>query len=91
VNKPQSSKTLLKFPCDFTLKAIGANDPEFEKSVLAVIKKYFPRLKKNAITCKNSKEGKYLAMSITFKAKSKKQLDSIYKEINTCKQVVMTL
>lgn len=82
---------LLKFPCEFNLKVIGKKSDPFEIDVLAIIKKHVKHLKENAIKQKTSKGNKYLALTITFKATSKKQLDKIYTELNQSEHVVMTL
>ena len=83
--------TLLKFPCEFVIKAFGYNNTAFEFGVLSIIKKYYPKFSEKSIRFKLSKEKKYVSMSVTILAESKKQLDAIYTELNSSKDVIMTL
>jgi len=84
-------ETLLKFPCEFNLKVMGYNDKEFESAVLGIFRQQKIKLRENAISLKQSSNHKYLSMTITFIAKSKKQLDKLYQALHACNKVVMTL
>ena len=83
--------TQASFPCEYEIKVIGNNNPQFEIEVLHTIRKHCPKLAENCLRIKPSKEGKYLSMSITINAKNKKQLEKIYTELKSCKDVVMSL
>ena len=84
-------RALLKFPCDFTIKVIGKGDDEFESTVLMIIHRHFPNLGDRAIQSRNSEYGKYRALSITIHADTKEQMDSLYRELSACPQVIMAL
>jgi putative lipoic acid-binding regulatory protein len=43
------------------------------------------------ISSRESKNGKYTALTLTFTASSKRQLEDIYHDLYDCDQVVMTL
>jgi putative lipoic acid-binding regulatory protein len=43
------------------------------------------------VSCKTSKGGKYLAITVTIHAESKAQLDAIYLDLTQCPDVVMAL
>jgi putative lipoic acid-binding regulatory protein len=83
-------KSLLQFPCKFNLKIMGHNHEIFEKAVLAIIREQKIRLDE-AINTKLSANHKFLSMTVTFTAKSKKQLDKLYQALHDCKEVLMTL
>ena len=53
--------------------------------------KYVPHLAENALQTRLSKNGKYLALSITVHVNSKEQLDDIYRELSSSPHIIMAL
>lgn len=88
-NPPNES--LLKFPCDFTIKVFGIASDEFEATVLGIVHKHTPNLSDRVIQSRSSEQGKYCALSITIHVTSKEQLDLIYQDLTASKQVIMAL
>ncbi|HLF25229.1 MAG TPA: DUF493 domain-containing protein [Anaerolineae bacterium] len=84
-------ETLFEFPCAFPLKAIGAGADDFEALVVSIVRRHVPDLGADAATSRPSAGGKYLAVTVTFIADSKAQLDALYQELNRHERVVMTL
>ena len=82
---------VLKFPCQFPLKAIGREPETFEQFVLNIVRKHIPDLPENASTTRPSNGGRYLAVTITFTAQSREQIDTIYRELHSHRRVVMML
>lgn len=89
--KDSSNETLLKFPCDFTIKVFGLGTDEFEAEVLMLVHKYVPNLSDRAIKSRPSENGKYRALSITVHVTSKEQLDNIYCALSSSPHVLMAL
>lgn len=87
---PQN-ETLLKFPCDFTIKVFGLGTDEFEAEVLMLIHKTLPNFSDRAIQSRPSENGKYRALSITVHVTSKEQLDDIYRALSASPHVLMAL
>lgn len=87
----QQNDSLLKFPCDFTIKVFGLASDEFEAAVLSIIHKHAPNLSGRALQSRLSQNGKYLALSITIHVDSKEQLDTIYQALSSSPQVIMAL
>lgn len=83
--------SLLEFPCEFVIKIFGKTSLEFQGAVLTILKKHIPHLGEGAIKTTPSKQDKYLALSVTFKAESQTQLDEIYRDLSACPLVVMAL
>lgn len=79
------------FPCEFPIKVFGIRSDEFEINVLSIIRKHVPDLKENAIQNRSSKEGKYLALTITLFVESREQLDAIYQDLTKSPYVLMAL
>ncbi len=73
------------------IKVFGLASDEFKTNILTFIKKYQPHLTENAIQNRPSKDGKYLALSITVNVDSQAQLDAIYRELTANPSVLMAL
>jgi uncharacterized protein len=89
--KTPNKKTLLTFPCDFTIKVFGLANDNFETTVLLIIQKYIPHLTGHTVTSRTSENGKYLALSITISAESQEQLDNIYRDLSSSPAVLMAI
>lgn len=85
------TETLLKFPCDFSLKVMGKNNESFEKIVYNTVCKHVAQLADNAIRTHLSKKNTYMSITITFEAVSKAQLDQIYEDLSAHNEVIMVL
>ena len=72
-----SEETLLEFPCQFPIKAMGKNQAELEMTVIKLI----PHMDEQSITARKSKNDNYLALTIMINAHSKQQLDAIYQDL----------
>lgn len=83
--------TLLEFPCDFPIKAMGRDDGKFEALVIGIVRRHAPDLHEAAIHSRPSKAGNYLSVTVTVRAHSREQLDNIYLELTACEQVLMAL
>ncbi|GAB4393814.1 MAG: YbeD family protein [Gammaproteobacteria bacterium] len=88
----RNEDTLLEFPCIFPIKIMGHHHDTFEEMALNIIIKHLKsELNENAIQTRPSKNGKYLALTVTIEAHSKQQLDTIYQELTACEHVLMAL
>jgi putative lipoic acid-binding regulatory protein len=88
---PDESKPLLTFPCDFVVKIFGAPSDEFENTVIAIITKHYPDFAGSSITRRPSKDGKYVAYSISVHVNSQEHLDNIYRDLTSNPLVLMAL
>jgi uncharacterized protein len=78
------------FPCSYPLKVMGQKSDAFEKAVRDIMVKHLQGAPVQ-YDSRPSGTGKYLAITATFTATSKDQLDAIYQELNDHELVVMTL
>ncbi|MFT5550096.1 MAG: putative lipoic acid-binding regulatory protein [Candidatus Azotimanducaceae bacterium] len=88
---PQSALELIDFPSRFPLKVFGTKNQKLEVNILSLVKAHCPVDEKIEISSRESKNGKYTALTLTFTASSKRQLEDIYQDLYDCDQVVMTL
>jgi len=87
----KEGETLLEFPCEFPVKAMGLACDEFEIAVIEIINRHVENLAEDALKVKSSKTGKYTAITITITAHSKAQLDAIYIDLTGCAHVSIAL
>lgn len=90
-NGHHEEESIIEFPCDFTIKVMGRADNNFEKIALAIIKQHFPNFRQTQLQKKLSKDNHFLSLSITVYAESKAQLDALYQELTSVKEILMVL
>ena len=86
-----SEETLLEFPCAFPIKAMGKIDVEFDLLVIEIIRRHAPDVNHGAVKTRPSKDGNYLAVTVTVNATSKVQLDAIYQDLTNHPLVLVAL
>ncbi len=92
-------ETLLVFPCEFPIKAMGrikaagANpgNVDFAQTVLAIVQKHAPDFDANSLEMRPSKNCNFIAVTATIHATSKAQLDAIYLDLTASQDVLMAL
>ena len=87
----EERETLIDFPCDFPIKAMGKDSEKFTQVVLDLVRPHAPEVDDSSITTRPSKGGKFVSVTITVKATSRSQLDSIYQALTDCDQILMSL
>lgn len=86
-----SDEPLLQFPCQFPIKVMGKSDLEFDLLVIDIIRRHIPDLHERTVASRPSKNGNYLAVTVTIQAHSKEQLDAIYRDLTSHPNVLMAL
>jgi uncharacterized protein len=81
----------MEFPMDFPLKAIGSGVDDFEAFVIEIVRRHLPDEAAHTSSTRLSEGGKYLAVTVSFVATSREQLDNIYRELSSHKRVKMLL
>jgi putative lipoic acid-binding regulatory protein len=83
--------TLLAFPTEFPIKIMGEANDEFRSLAIGIVTRHFGALESSRIEERPSSGGKYLGLTITVRAESKAQLDAVYTELTSCRQVLVAL
>lgn len=83
--------TLLEFPCDFPVKMMGRDTPEFHVTARALVEKHTGPLADGAIQTAQSRNGRFVSITVTVNAESKEQLDNIYRDLSAHDDVLMAL
>ncbi len=84
-------ETLLEFPCQFPIKAMGKARPDLDVIVLERVLPHVDSILEGAVKIRESKGGKYLAVTVTIEATSRSQLDAIYQSLTDCPEILMVL
>ncbi len=83
--------TIMEFPCQFPIKAMGKAEDEFDILVVGIIRKHVIDISENAVKSRPSKEGKFISVTVTVVAESKQHLDNIYLELTAHEKVLWVL
>ena len=83
-------KMPLQFPCPFAIKVMGPNSEAFVGAVSAIFCRHIAT-EHIAYSRRVSSGDKYLALTGTFTAQSREQLDALYRELHAHELVLMTL
>lgn len=83
--------TLLEFPCDFPIKAMGRAGEDFDSLVVGLVRRHSPDLREGAVKTRLSQGGKYISVTVTIQARSRAQLDAIYMDLTAHERVLMAL
>lgn len=85
------AETLIEFPCDFKLKAMGRKSDNFIEIVYEIACKYAPNTPKENIAIVNSKGEKFISVNVTIYATCIEQIHGIYGDLKKHPEVLMTL
>jgi putative lipoic acid-binding regulatory protein len=86
-----TEESLLEFPCDFPIKMMGRDSPEFRATVRELVEKHTGPLDDDSIQSSLSRNGRFVSVTITVAAESREQLDNIYREVTAHDDVLMAL
>ncbi|OQW79264.1 MAG: transcriptional regulator [Proteobacteria bacterium ST_bin11] len=85
------TESLLVFPCQFPIKAMGKHSDNFDAIVVEIVRRHVPDIQEGAVTTRPSKGGNYLSVTVMIEAHSREQLDAIYMGLTACPDVLMAL
>lgn len=83
--------TLLEFPCDFGVKAMGESSDDFDLIVVGIVRQHVDNIEEGAVTTKQSSGGKFTSVTVNIQATSKAQLDAIYQQLTAHEAVKYVL
>lgn len=73
--------SLIEFPCDFSLKIMGAQHPDFPAEILAAVRLHAPDTTEEHIRLRPSSGGNYISATVTVRVQNQAQLDDIYRSV----------
>ncbi|GAB1265703.1 HP0495 family protein [Aurantivibrio infirmus] len=82
----------IEFPCeDYPIKIMGDAIDDFHSVVVTVVEKHSPNFDQTKITVRDSRNGRYKAVTVYITATGEPQLKSIFEELKTIQAVKMVL
>ncbi len=84
-------ESLLEFPCQFAIKAMGKSRDDFDAIVVEIVRRHVGDIREGAVTSRPSKAGTYTAVTVVIEATSREQLDAIYQGLTDHPDVLMAL
>jgi putative lipoic acid-binding regulatory protein len=86
-----SDETALEFPCRFPIKMMGRDTPEFRTTARALVEKHAGEVADDAVQAATSRNGRFVSVTVTITATSKRQLDAIYRDVTAHEDILMAL
>lgn len=85
------AKPLLTFPTAFPIKVMGRREDGYAQAVLEVVMRHAPDFDAATMEMRPSAVGNYLSVTVTINARSREQLDALYRELSGHPMVMMVL
>lgn len=84
-----NKESLLEYPTEFPVKALGRKHPDFRKRVLEVIGQHAQFDNANDVREQTSSNGNFISVTVTFTAENQHQVDSIYQSLHDHELVLL--
>lgn len=84
-------KEVFEFPCRFPVKAIGPHHPEFTEHVVEIIAAHVDNIAPTDVVTRPSSNGRFVAVTVTFTAESRVQLDALYQALTDSEKIQVVL
>jgi len=72
----------LTFPTEFPIKVMGRREEGFAQAVVEVVLRHAPDFDPATVEMRPSSAGRYLSLTVTIVARSRAQLDALYRELS---------
>ena len=86
-----NAESLLSYPTDFPIKVMGRKEARFAHTVISIVRRHAPDFDAATMELRPSRQGNYLSVTCTIRARSREQLDALYKDLCDHPSVVMVL
>ncbi len=87
----EQTDSLLEFPCEYGIKAMGKAEVEFDLLVLDIVRRHAKFPDRAVLKSRPSKNGTYLSVTVTIYATCKAELETIYQHLSAHPLVLTTL
>ena len=86
-----SEESALEFPCEFPIKMMGRDTPEFRATARTLVENHVGLLGEERIQTTLSRNGRFVSVTVMVTATSQQQLDDIYRDVSAHDDVLMAL
>jgi putative lipoic acid-binding regulatory protein len=77
----------LEFPCSFPIKAMGLSSNDFVGLVVSIVRRHVDDLGEGAVRVRESRT----SVTVAFTARSRSQLDDLYRELTADERILVVL
>jgi putative lipoic acid-binding regulatory protein len=91
MTEPAEEPQLLTFPCVFPLKVMGRREDGFAQVVSGIVMRHVTDFHPHTIEMRQSRNARYLSLTVTINARSREQLDALYTDLSRHPMVMMVL
>jgi uncharacterized protein len=81
----------IEFPCEYPIKVFGRNRDGMQEAVVAVFERHAPGFDQAGISIRDSRNGTFLAMTVTIIARGPQQLRALHRDLLATGHVQMVL
>lgn len=81
----------IEFPCEYPIKVLGRECPEFRPAVIEVFERHAPGFDRGAIAARASGKGTFTALTITITATGPEQLRALHEDLMATGLVQMVI
>ena len=81
----------LTFPTAFPIKIMGRDEPAFYAAVEEIVARHVAPLASLPVSRQPSREGRFISLTVTIDARSREQLDALYRELSGHELILMVL
>lgn len=86
-----TEESLLEFPCEFPIKVMGRDTDEFHELVDEVVQMHVDAQDRLDTQKRESRGGRFISVTVRIRARSREQLDAIYRAFTDSRHVLMAL
>lgn len=91
MSNDELNESLFEFPCEFPIKVMGLAADNFDAFVVEIVVRHVGDITEGAVVVRPSRNGKYVAVTVTFEARNQLQLDDLYRELTAHDRILMVL
>lgn len=89
---PSSAReSLIQYPSAFPIKVMGSRADGFVGAVTEIVRRFDPEFDASTVELRPSRQGHYLAVTVTVTATSREQLDGLYRALTSHPMVKVVL
>ena len=90
-DEQEQQETLVEFPCDFMIKAMGKSNPEFHETVVSIVKQHDESFTADNVVVRESKKGTFVSVTFHVYVENKPDLDAIYQNLTDSEHVLWSM
>jgi putative lipoic acid-binding regulatory protein len=75
-------QSLIEYPSAFPIKVMGRQHPDLAQTLTAVVLAHDPQFDPATVEMRPSKGGNYIGLTFTVTARSREQLDALYRALH---------